>query len=161
LEYEKQNNQKKDRRNKVVSDLVKRFDVIAVQDENIKGWQGGWFGKQIRESALGGIMSDLKRKSHTFKVVLKYVPTTKGCYICGSVNKENKLEDRTYVCDHCGFTEDRDIHSAKMILRLKVPMERREFKSVETLSSTLEGIDGNIPVQDLSVNQETSAFRQR
>jgi transposase len=161
LAYEKQNNQKKDRRNKVVSDLVKRFDVIVVQDESIKGWQSGWFGKQIQESALGGIMSDLKRKSHTLEVVSKYVPTTKGCYVCGSVNKENKLADRTYVCEHCGFTEDRDIHSAKMILRLKVPTECREFKPVEILSSTLEGIEGKIPMQDLSVKQETSAFRQR
>jgi len=161
LSYEKQNNQKKDRRNKIVSDLVNRFDVIAVQDESIKGWQGGWFGKQIQESALGGIMSDLKRKSHTLEVVPKYVPTTKGCYMCGSVNNENKLGDRIYVCDHCGFTEDRDIHSAKMILKLRVPMECRELKPVEILSSTSESIDSKILMQDLSVNQETSVFRQR
>jgi hypothetical protein len=106
-------------------------------------------------------MSDLKRKSHTLEIVPKYVPTTKGCYVCGSVNKENKLKDRTYVCDNCGFTEDRDIHSAKMILRLRVPMECRESKPVEILSYTLERIEGKIPMQDLSVNQETSAFRQR
>jgi len=161
LAYEKQNNSKKDLQNKIVSDLVKRFDVIAMQDENIKAWQGGWFGKQIQESALGGIMSDLKRKSHTLKVVPKFLPTTKGCYVCGEINKENRLEDRIFICDHCGFTEDRDIHSAKMIEKIGVGMERTELKPVETSSSTSEGMQMHLPMQDLSMNQETSAFRQR
>jgi len=54
-------------------------------DENIKGWQSGWFGKRVSESALGGIIRDLKHKSHTPIVVDRYFPSTQLCPRCGIV----------------------------------------------------------------------------
>ena len=43
------------------------------------------------------------------------------------------LSDREYQCDKCGYTSDRDIHSANnMIIMFKqIPTEHREFKPVE------------------------------
>ena len=47
-EYEKIGNQKKDKVNKIVSHLVKEYDTIYMQDEMIKQWHSGLFGKQVQ-----------------------------------------------------------------------------------------------------------------
>jgi len=70
-------NQRKDIRNKVVSALSKNYEIICVQDENIKGWQKGGHGKKITNTGIGGIMSALKKRAHTLVEVDRFVPTTK------------------------------------------------------------------------------------
>ena len=74
----------------------------------------------------------------------KWIPTTKLCPKCGTVNQHVTLADRTVVCG-CGYQEDRDIHSAKnMIVIAKacfkdnsVPTEHREITLTEFRASTL------------------------
>lgn len=109
-EYDRINNRKKDCKNKIVSPIVKKYDIVCIQDENIKAWHSGWFGKKVQNSILGGIMGDLKRKSHTLSMVGRFFPSTQLCRECGSLNKI-PLNERTYNCD-CGYSEDRDTHSA-------------------------------------------------
>jgi transposase len=115
-QYEKLSNKKKDAKNKFVSKLVKENDLIVIQDESIAGWQSskmkGW-GRRIHHSIMGGIISDLKRKSETL-VVDKYFPSTQFCPVCGSLNKHS-LDQRVYSCS-CGYLEDRDTHAARNIL---------------------------------------------
>jgi len=138
---EKINNQKRDKKNKIVSYITNKFETVCVQDESIKAWQSGLFGKKVHNSALGGIMRGLETKSHTLKVVDKYVPTTQLCRNCLKLNKFG-LEVRTYDCE-CGCFEDRDTHSALTIRDIGLgnivkengiwknsfPMEHRELKS--------------------------------
>jgi len=113
--YNKLTNQKKDAKNKIVSHITKKYKIVCVQDENIKGWSEKWFGKSVQHSILGGIMSDLKKKSHTLRLVDRYYPSTKLCPACNAINKSLTLKDRMFVCD-CGYRKDRDIHAAKNIL---------------------------------------------
>lgn len=105
---------KKDKRNKVVSYLTNTFKVICFQDENIKEWHQGWFGKQVQESIMGGIISDLKLKSETSIVVDKWFPSTKLCPNCKRKN-DIGLDERIYSCI-CGYSKDRDVHSARNVL---------------------------------------------
>jgi len=124
------NNQKKDIKNKIVSKIVNTYETICIQDENIKQWKDGYFGKQVHNSILGGIMADLHRKSHTLKIVEKYKPTTQLCPHCFKLNKFG-LEQRTYTCS-CGYTMDRDIHSAQNIL--EIGMGRLNPKGIEEIN---------------------------
>ena len=132
------NNQKKDIKNKIVSKIVNTYETVCVQDESIKRWKDTIFGKQVHNSVLGGIMRDLQRKSHTFKTVNKYTPTTQLCPSCFKLNKFG-LEQRTYFCD-CGYEKDRDTHSAQNILEIgmgrisklninKVFVEHKHYKT--------------------------------
>jgi putative transposase len=120
--YSKQTNQKKDKRNKIVSFLTKNFQVV-VQNENIKSWNTKLFGKSIQLSAIGGIIAGLKQHPHTL-VVNRWFPSTKLCNECGKLNSI-KLSERTYVCA-CGNKIDRDVHSAINILKYYFPVEHRE-----------------------------------
>ena len=108
-----------------------------MQDEQIANWHKGWFGKQVQHSCLGLVKAKLKALPQTV-ILDKWIPTTKWCPECG--RKRNvSLDERTYVCE-CGYSEDRDIHSAKNMLAIKdlvfsknhyVPTEHREVTLME------------------------------
>lgn len=116
-QYEKLTNKKKDKKNKFVSNLIKSHDVVVIQDENLKAWHQskmkGW-GRKIQYSIMGGIISELKKYSETL-VIDRWFPSTQLCPQCGTLNKPS-LDKRIYVCV-CGYQEDRDVHSARNILR--------------------------------------------
>ena len=124
---------------------MKAYDRIYIQDEQIANWHKGLFGKQIQHSCLGIVKAKLKLLPQTV-VLDKWIPTTKLCPKCGTVNQHITLADRTVVCG-CGYQEDRDIHSAKnMIFIAKscfenhlVPTEHREITLTEFRASALGG----------------------
>ena len=59
--YEKENNIKFEIKIKIGSFFRKEINFLGIQNENIKGWHSGLFGKQIQQSALGGIIEELKK----------------------------------------------------------------------------------------------------
>ena len=143
-EYQKLSNRKQDKANKIVHKM-KAYDRIYIQDEQIANWHKGLFGKQVQHSCLGTVKTKLKLLPQTV-VLDKWIPTTKLCPKCGTINRHITLADRTVVCG-CGYQEDRDIHSAKnMIFIAKscfennlVPTEHREITLTEFRTSALGG----------------------
>ena len=141
-EYQKLSNRKKDKANKIVHKF-KAYNRIYMQDEQIARWHKGLFGKQVQHSCLGILKTKLKALPQTV-VLDKWIPTTKLCPKCGTVNQHVTLADRTIVCG-CGYIEDRDVHSAKnMIFIAKscfannlVPTEHREITLTEFRASAL------------------------
>ena len=140
-EYLKLSNRKKDKANKIVSKL-KAYSCIVMQDEQIANWHRGWFGKQVQHSCMGLIKAKLKALPQTV-VLDKWIPTTKWCPVCHKKH-DVSLDERTYVCE-CGYSLDRDIHSAKNMLAIKdlvfqsqdlIPTEHREVTLTEFKAST-------------------------
>lgn len=136
-EYEHLANKRKDMANKIYHKLTTDYDVIYFQDEQIKGWQKGLFGKQVQSSCLGSLkqrLVALEASGRSFKIS-KWEPTTKLCPVCGSINHPT-LADRTYKCS-CGYTMDRDTHSARVVLMIgsSKRAERLEQTSVEGVAS--------------------------
>jgi putative transposase len=115
VEYDKVVNRKKGLRNDLVSKLTKEYDVVVCQDEAIKEWHKGWFGRQVQRSCMGEIIFDLEHKSETFVRVDRWFPSTQTCDVCGE-RQRVELKDRAFVCQICGNTKDRDTHSAINIL---------------------------------------------
>ena len=132
-EYEKTSRQKKDQVNKIVSYLKNNYDEIFIQEEQIANWHKGLFGKQVQHSSLGAIKSGLKQLKSTF-VLSKWEPTTKLCPCCGTLNKI-KLSERIYNCA-CGYTKDRDIHSAQNILL--IGQKQKASSAMGRSSTTVE-----------------------
>ncbi len=136
-EYEHIANQRRDKANKIVSNLLKKNEIIYIQDENISGWYKGLFGKQVQNSALGTIKSKLEQSGQVI-ILDRSFPTTKWCHKCGNI-VEISLSDRIFTCNVCGYSEDRDIKSAKTIKYIgkldlnknSVPVEYRELTPVE------------------------------
>ena len=121
-EWEYIQNKRRDIQNKVIS-YLKRFSLIAIQEDSIKGWHEGLFGKQVQNTGIGGITARLKRLATLIPVVFvdRYEPTTQTCSFCGH-RQEVRLSERTFKCHNCGKEIDRDVNSARNIL--KVAIER-------------------------------------
>lgn len=126
-EYEKITNRRQDVANKIVNFLTTKYDIIFMQDENIKGWHKGLFGKQVQHSALGTV----KQKLIGRKAILidRWAPTTKECFICDT-HSDIKLGEEMFSCNKCGYTEERDLKAAKTIL--KFGLSRKHLKTVLT-----------------------------
>ena len=148
-EYQKLSNRKQDKANKLIHRL-KAYETIVIQDEQIAGWHKGGFGRQVQHSYMGLIKSKLKALPQTI-VLDKWIPTTKWCPKCGKKHGID-LDKRIYTCK-CGYSEDRDIHSAKNMLAIKdlvfskinlVPAEHREITLAEFKASAKDAgsIDG-------------------
>ena len=132
-EWEYINNKRKDALNKVVS-YLKRFSLIAIQDDSIKSWKEGYFGKQIQNTGIGGITARLKHLAILISVVFidRYEPTAQTCSFCGHKQRVS-LSERTFKCQSCGREIDRDINSARNILRIAVEKFKEEGKLIKTL----------------------------
>ena len=55
-----------------------------------------------------------------FIQVPRFYPSSKTCSACGAIKKNLKLSDRTFVCDECGCTIDRDYNAANNLMRYAV-----------------------------------------
>lgn len=148
LEYERLANRRKDIANKIYHKLTTDYDVIYFQDEQIKGWQKGLFGKQVQSSCLGSLkqrLVALETSGHSFKIS-KWEPTTKMCPVCGCINHPT-LADRIYKCG-CGYTMDRDTHSARVVLMIgsskrAVCLEQATVEGVATMPASNSGAHAN------------------
>lgn len=145
LEYEKLSNLKKDKCNKLVNYLCTNYSTIYMQDEMIRNWHKGLFGKQVQHSILGILKSKLSKQNNV-QIVDKSYPTTKLCYNCGTLHKNIILNDRIFICPSCNFQEERDLKAAKTVLFIGqckntyVPVECRNTP-VEKMSDFLSSYE--------------------
>ena len=112
-EYQKISNVKNDHANKIVHELLANSGIVYMQDEMVHNWHSGLFGRQVQVSILGRLKAKLARHPRVC-VINKKCATTQLCPNCGALNKHT-LDKRVYRCS-CGYSEDRDIHSAKNML---------------------------------------------
>jgi transposase len=113
--YERNTNRKHDIANKIVHDILIENDFFAIQDEMIKNWHSGLYGRQVQHSAMGYIKAKLI-KSSKVHVVSRSFPSTQMCPVCGKLTK-HPTSKRDYDCSFCGYHHNsRDQKSALMIL---------------------------------------------
>lgn len=148
-EYEHLTNKKNDDSNKLIAYLLKNYDVIYFQDEQISSWRkfSKGFARNIQHSYLGRVKAKLKelQKSERSFEISKWSPSTKFCPCCGALNTGITLSDRIYYCD-CGYQFDRDIHAAKNVKSFGSTKraECLEQASVEMLASAMLEVNSSI-----------------
>jgi len=110
-------NQRNDFAHKVSTNLVKEYDLIAIENLNILGMSKGILAKEIHDVAWNSFFQKLKYKAENAgKSVVEVNPngTSQTC-ICGA-RVEKTLAQRQHNCVQCGYKNHRDIVSAKIIL---------------------------------------------
>ena len=101
--------------------LVRRFDVIAIEQLNVLGLSRGFLAREVNDAAWGNFIQTLKDKAESAgRTVVSVDPsyTSQTCPDCGIV-KPKTLSDRIHRCD-CGCVLDRDVAAAKVILHRAV-----------------------------------------
>ncbi|MDU5603878.1 MAG: transposase [Mogibacterium sp.] len=111
-------NKREDIANKIVHELLKN-ETVYYQDEPLHDWfkkQGQIKpGRRLQGSILGRVKANLERSPRAI-MLDRYLATTATC-ICGCKTK-HEPDKRTFVCSACGYSDDRDIHAAKNMVRL-------------------------------------------
>ena len=113
--HEKIANCRKDFLHKLTTNIVNEYDVIAVEDLNVKGMlQNRKLSKAIADVGIFELNRQLAYKAGWYgkdvTVISRWFPSTKTCSSCGQVHVM-KLSDRVMNCD-CGLSLDRDLNAA-------------------------------------------------
>lgn len=114
--YAKIKNQRKDFLNKKSLELATRYDVIVIEDLDLQEMsKDNHYGACIYDNSYNMFTNKLNYKLTKIGKQLikigKYFPSSKKCSVCGNINKELKISDRTYTCN-CGNHIDRDYNVA-------------------------------------------------
>ena len=157
-EHQRLSNIKNDHANKIVHSLLDSSGIVYMQDEMIHHWHSGLFGRQVQVSILGRLKAKLVHHPRVC-VIDRRCATTQLCPVCGRLNKHN-LDKRTYHCS-CGYTMDRDVHSAKNMLIfgmdghniVKSPGVGRTSTPVERKASAMESEDSIVSFCDEAGNR--------
>ena len=116
---------RKDHMDKFTTDLVRRFDVICIEDLNVRGMvQHPTLGKHINCAAFGMFRRMLDYKTAWYdkelRLVDRFFPSSKRCHVCGYIHQNMDLSVREWDCPRCGTHHDRDHNSSKNILHFAV-----------------------------------------
>ena len=121
--HEKIANCRVDNLHKVSTELVRQYDIICVEELNVKGMMKNHkLAKHITDVSWGTFVQFLSYKCElnekTLVKIGRYYPSSQSCNKCGYVNKKVKdLKVREWTCPHCGKHHDRDVNAAKNILK--------------------------------------------
>lgn len=151
--HEKISNTRQDVLHKVSHQLVSDYDIIALEDLNIKGMMSNRkLSKHIADASWGTFVRLLEYKADwNDKQIVKinrFYPSSKTCCECGWINQDLNLSIREWTCKN-GHVLDRDLNAAKNILK--------EGLKIITSAGTVENTGGDgvrSSNTQLSVNPE-------
>lgn len=114
-------NQRKEQSRKWAQRVAKNHSIIAVEDFKPKFLASNkTLAKKSSDNAIGMVKRELNEAAKTFGCDLVLVDpkyTTMDCSNCGARHKTAlELHVRTYHCEHCGMTLDRDVNAARNML---------------------------------------------
>lgn len=110
-------NQRKDFQEKLALELVKQYQVIGLEDLDLKSISKFLRNaKNINDTGWRSFVSTLERKAPRFNSVIikadKWFASSKTCSHCGHINHNLKLSDRIWTCSECGVNHNRDVNAA-------------------------------------------------
>lgn len=110
-------NQRKDFQEKLALELVKQYQVIGLEDLDLKGIARFLRNaKNINDNGWRNFVSILEKKAPRFNSIVikadRWFASSKTCSKCGYVKHNLKLSDRNWICPECGTNHIRDINAA-------------------------------------------------
>ena len=116
-------NQRNDFLQKLTTIIVSSYDVIAIEDLNVKEMKET--DSKIRNKRVGDVSWSEFRRMLTYKsqwygkelsVIGRYYPSSQICHVCGHRDGKKSEDIRSWICPNCNSELDRDINAAINIL---------------------------------------------
>ena len=110
-------NQRSDAMHKLTTRLAREYSNISIEDLHVAGMvKNHHLAKSVSDAAFGEFRRQLEYKTARtgarLHVVDRWYRSSKTCSCCGRVKAKLSLSERTYHCDSCGLTMDRDLNAA-------------------------------------------------
>ena len=131
--YEKATAIQKDLLHKFITRLYHEYDIIVIEDLDVKSMQMSKKAKNLHRSLFGKFRFQMEYKVKKFNKQLiiadRYYPSTQRCSHCGHVKKgDDKITlhgnakhgtaHNEYICYDCGYRTDRDVNAVMNLLAL-------------------------------------------
>ena len=115
--HQRISNIRKDALHKMTTAIAKSASIIVIETLNVVGMmKNHCLARALSDASLAEIHRQLKYKAkwHGVEIIEagRFFPSSKTCSCCGNVKASLSLSERTYVCEVCGFKEDRDVNAA-------------------------------------------------
>ncbi len=113
-QHKKIADKRKDFHFKTANNLLKKYDVIAVEDLNVKGLSRTRLAKSVLDAGWSSFLSILTNKAENaglLVIPVKASGTSQDCSNC-DVKVPKKLHERWHNCPNCGCSLDRDHNAA-------------------------------------------------
>lgn len=120
--HERIANQRRDNIHKATTDIVRKYDVICIENLKTKGMmQNHKLARAVGDAAFFEFRREIEYKAawygKTVSVVDTFYPSSQLCSACGYRNADTKnLSVREWACPVCGKHHDRDVNAAINIL---------------------------------------------
>jgi putative transposase len=119
--HEKISDSRNDVLNKLAWNLVNRFDIIHIEDLNLRGMaKNHCLARSLSDASIGSSIRKIKTKAlmhgKQVKKIDRWFPSSKLCCMCGAIQEKMPLSVRKWTCE-CGAVHDRDECAAINILK--------------------------------------------
>ncbi|MBD2491374.1 RNA-guided endonuclease TnpB family protein [Aulosira sp. FACHB-615] len=142
-------NCRKDWHFKLSHQICNGVGMVFVEDLNLVGLSRSILGKHCLDAAWGQFFNILEQTCFKRGVYFQKVDshkTSQICPSCGTDTGKKELSERTHVCSNCGYTSDRDVAAAQVVLQ-------RGLAAVgHTVKMLVEGKFVGIPKMQESLN---------
>ena len=106
-----------DAMNKATTMIAGSYSVVCVEYLNVAGMvKNHHLARSLSDAALGEFRRQLEyktaRSGAVLRVVDRWFASSKTCSDCGVVKAKLSLSERTFNCDACGLSLDRDLNAA-------------------------------------------------
>lgn len=100
--------------------ICSQYNAVYLEDLNVSGMmRNHHLAKAVADASMREFRRQIEYKQEwrggIVGLVDRWFPSSKLCSVCGCINDDLTLADRTWICD-CGTVHDRDLNAAKNIL---------------------------------------------
>jgi putative transposase len=98
---------------KMTSSIAGRYGIICLEDLNVRGMvRNHRLARHILDVSFGEIRRQFEYKAvNEVRYVSRFFPSSKKCSDCGREH-DMPLDQRRFLCPHCGLDIDRDLNAA-------------------------------------------------
>ena len=113
-------NCRKDWHRKLSHQICADAGMVFVENLNLMGLSGAMLGKHCLDAGFGQFFNTLEQICFKRGVYFQKVDAKKTSQICPNCLNETgkkELSERVHSCGHCGYTTDRDVAAAQIVLQ--------------------------------------------
>ncbi|MBX9398087.1 transposase [Streptomyces sp. TRM72054] len=112
---------RRDTLHKITTRLVRDNQVVVIEDLTVRNLlKNGRLARAISDAAWAQFRRMLEYKAQWYGreviVVDRWFPSSQLCSSCGALAGRLPLNVRTWTCESCGTTHDRDVNAARNLL---------------------------------------------
>lgn len=111
---------RRDHHHKLSTQIIRENQAVYVESLGVRGLGRTRMAKSVHDAGWARFTAMLEYKAtrygRTCIRVHRLLPTSQTCHVCGVIDGPKGLSVRTWDCQACGTTHDRDVNAARVIL---------------------------------------------